>query len=109
MSSDLSEEDFRRLYLDWCSSRVAKRFLELSLDEVWFRSNEAASSPSPDPPSHSAESPSGIAVERIPDYLEVVRKTALILAEEMQLPNFADWKIAYLEDPAAFAKDIVRR
>jgi hypothetical protein len=114
MASEQSEEDLRLRYLDWCSTQVAKRFLELSLDEVWVRSHDAATrfpsgeqipsgeqSPATDP-----DGPAG--VDRIPTYLELVRKTALLLAQEMRLPPFAEWKEAYLEDPSTFEQDILR-
>ena len=109
MSSDLSEEDLRLRYLDWCSARVARRFLELSLDEVWLRSDHASSLPgdSRDTPSVSAESLA--ALGRIPDYLELVRKTASLLADEMNLPDFSKWREEYLTDPATFDQDLLGR
>ena len=105
MASELSEEDLRGLYLDWCSTQVARRFLELSGDEVWLRSHSAA----PATPSASPPSPSVGAVSRIPDYLEVVRKTALSLADDLNLPSFPDWKVRYLADPSEFRRDILNQ
>lgn len=101
--SNSSEEDLRRLYLDWCSTQVAKRFLELSLDEVWLRSHLAASLP----PEQAAASPSIPAIDRIPSYLDLVRRTALAIAQEMELPSFPDWRERYLEKPEAYAVDIL--
>ena len=104
MASEPSEEDLRRLYLDWCSTQVARRFLDLSGDEVWVRSTCAASLPA-----DSGESlPAISAIARIPDYLELVRKTALMLAEEMELPSFVEWRARYLEDPGQFISDILK-
>lgn len=105
MASELSAEDLRGLYLDWCSTQVARRFLELSGDEVWLRSHSAIS-PAADPPSPS---PSQNAVSRIPDYLDIVRKTALSLAEELDLPSFPEWREQYLADPARFRPDILNQ
>ena len=79
MASERTEEDLRGLYLDWCSTQVARRFLELSGDEIWLRSH--STSPPPSPPAPASASLS--AVSRIPDYLDIVRKTALALAEEL--------------------------
>jgi hypothetical protein len=107
MSPDPSEEDLRLAYLDWCSTRVAKRFLELSHDEVWVRSTLAAS---PDGEAQLAAQPSGgpaLAVDRIPGYLDLVRRTALLLADELDLPPFDVWKQAFLDDPAQFRKDML--
>lgn len=105
MASELSAEDLRGLYLDWCSTQVARRFLELSGDEVWLRSHSAVSqSPAP-----SSPSPSQSAVSRIPDYLEIVRQTALSLAEDLSLPPFPEWRERYLADPAEFRPDILNQ
>lgn len=108
LPDQLSEDDLRLLYLDWCSTRVAKRFLELSLDEVWVRSN-AAAAPSPPSVSPTAGAATLVAHDRIPDYLDLVRRTAVMLAEEMELPGFEDWKIAYLQDPTTFEQEMLRR
>ena len=105
-SSGQSDDDLRRLYLDWCSTQVAKRFLELSLDDVWLRSHLAASLPAPDD-QHQDPSSSLLAVDRIPGYLDLVRRTSLLLAREMDLPLFPDWKEAYLKNPQEFADDIL--
>jgi hypothetical protein len=105
MASELSEEDLRGLYLDWCSTQVARRFLELSGDEIWLRSHSALSATSPP----VSPSPSVGAVSRIPDYLEIVRKTALFLAEELDLPPFPDWKERYLADPGEYRPDILNQ
>lgn len=106
MASGSSDDSLRLLYLDWCSTQVARRFLELSLDEVWLRSHSAI--PSAITPSGApAEGGSFIAVERIPGYLEVVRRTALSLAEELNLPSFAEWKEQYLRSPERFQREIV--
>lgn len=85
---------------------MARRFLELSLDEVWLRSHATVPSAvtSSGPP---GEGGSFTAVERIPDYLEVVRRTALSLAEELNLPSFADWKEQYLRAPERFEREIL--
>jgi hypothetical protein len=109
MASDQSDDRLRLLYLDWCSTKVAKRFLELSVDEVWQRSNFAASLPPPSGEQVLPERDSAIAVERIPGYLDLVRKTALLLAREMNLPSFPEWKEEYLEDPESFKKEILGR
>ncbi|MEX2572423.1 MAG: hypothetical protein WD737_14080 [Gemmatimonadota bacterium] len=109
INSELSEEELRLLYLDWCSAQVARRFLELSHDEVWLRSNLAAALPAAPTEARGGESGSQAPLDRIPGYLDVVRKTTLVLAREMNLPQFADWKKEYLEDPDAFDVELMRR
>ena len=112
MASGLSDDSLRLLYLDWCSAQVARRFLELSLDEVWLRSHSAIPPGIPSGRS-SAEAVASevgsslVAVERIPGYLEIVRRTALSLAEELNLPSFPEWKEEYLRSPERFEREIV--
>lgn len=103
-SSGQSDDELRRLYLDWCSTQVARRFLELSLDDVWLRSHLASSLPDA---SDSDSSSSLLAVDRIPGYLDLVRRTTLLLAREMDLPQFAEWKESYLTDPRQYEDDIL--
>ncbi len=99
--SNSSETELELLYLDWCSTQVARRFLELSLDEVWLRSHdveETSGEPLPDLP---PEVPPAVA-NRIPGYLDLVRRTAVQLADEMELPSYPEWKAIYSENPSAF-------
>jgi hypothetical protein len=108
LSSELSEDDLHLLYLDWCSAQVASRFLELTHDEVWLRSHSAATlipEVHPDTPPVRRL----LVIDRIPGYLDLVRKTALLLAEELDLPAFPDWKISYLQNPSAFDVTILGR
>ena len=102
MTAEPSDDDLHLLYLDWCSTRVARRFLELSHDEVWLRSHSAETNPSDDP-----GSPAESSTEGVPGYLELVRRTAVILAREMELPSFADWKERYHASPDKFAEDLL--
>jgi len=98
--SEPPEEDLHLLYLEWCSTQVARRFLELSHDEVWERSRSAALADDQAPPLPDEGSPE--VAGRIPGYLELVRKTTLLLAREMNLPAFAEWKAEYVANPGAF-------
>jgi hypothetical protein len=102
-----SDDELRVRYLDWCSSQVARRFLELSEDEVWMRSRIAASQSSSSPDLHPTAGTSLLALERIPGYLDLVRRTALVLAQEMELPTFEEWKPRYLADPAAYQREML--
>jgi hypothetical protein len=107
MEPDPTEESLRLLYLDWCSTRVAQRFLELSVDEVWLRSQAADSQPDPPAETPSPGPGSLQAVDRIPEYLELVRKTALVLAREMDLPSFSEWQKDYLDDPRLYMSQVL--
>ena len=107
MASDTDGDDLRRLYLDWCSARVARRFLELSHDEVWLRSHFATSLPADTGDSPESAGAAFLPLDRIPDYLDLVRKTTLVLAREMNLPSFAEWRVAYAADPHAFDAEML--
>jgi hypothetical protein len=107
MASDLSEDDLRRRYLDWCSTRVAKRFIELSHDEVWLRSHFAATLAAGSGGSLEPAPADFPPLDRIPNYLEVVRSTTLLVAREMNLPPFSEWRTAYLADPRPFDTEIL--
>ena len=107
MTPDLTDEELRRLYLDWCSTQVARRFLELSLDDVWLRSDLAASIPPRSAEQGPNPSPLSFSAEQIPGYLDLVRRTALLLADEMDLPRFDEWKRSYLQNPETFREDIL--
>jgi hypothetical protein len=106
MATPTEDDDLRLLYLDWCSTRVARRFLELSHDEVWLRSHLAETLPAApgEPVDWTGE---GAAEERVPGYLDLVRRTALLLAEEMKLPSYAEWRGEYLKDPTGIREDLL--
>ncbi len=104
MTAEPTDEDLRLVYLDWCSTQVAKRFLELSHDEVWLRSHFAETLPA----GTSTEPHAPGRPEPVPGYLELVRRTAVLLAQEMELPPFAEWKRRYEETPDAFRADLMR-
>lgn len=99
--SNPSETELELLYLDWCSTQVARRFLELSLDEVWLRSSLAEGVPAEPLQGLSPDLPPSVR-DRIPGYLDLVRRTAVQLADEMQLPSYSEWKAIYAENPSAF-------
>jgi len=103
-----TEESLRLLYLDWCSAQVARRFLELSVDEVWQRFDFAASREKSGSGVSRISPPEGsAAIDRIPDYLDLVRKTAILLAEELDLPSFPVWREAYLLDSSPLKREVL--
>jgi hypothetical protein len=99
--SNPPEAELELLYLDWCSTQVARRFLELSLDEVWLRSNVVEAASAEPLADASSDIPAAVR-DRIPGYLELVRRTAVQLADEMELPTYSEWKAIYSANPSAF-------
>lgn len=103
------DSELRLRYLDWCSARVAQRFLQLTPDEVWLRARQADSLPHSDERSVGADAlPASSSVpDGSPEYLDLVRRTALVLARELRLPEFAEWREAYLRDPDAYQQELL--
>jgi hypothetical protein len=95
MREPASDELWTR-YVDWCSARVAARFLELSSDQIWALANRSRSQRerSSSPP---GESP----------YLELVRQVTLELFAELGLPDYNRWLERYRADPAVFEAEMV--
>lgn len=114
----------RAKYLDWCSARIAERFLELSPDEIYLLAERATRGQPVQASPPSVLSPPDSAVPLEPDWLpaidvavtavadvrtvEAVSYRALIarvtevLADEMELPTFEEWATAYSEAPEEF-------
>ncbi len=97
-----SDGDLRFRYLDWCSAKVAERFQALSLDEIWQRAQRAERSLQ-----RQATSSSSTTLPGSPGYLDLVRLLSVQLADELELPPFAEWSAEYRRDPAAFHRDMM--
>lgn len=95
--------DLRLRYLDWCSARVAERFQELSLDEIWERAQTAGRSLQPHPSPAAAALPA----PESPGYLDLVRLLSVQLADELGLPSFEEWSAAYRRDPGAYHREMI--
>lgn len=105
--SEASEQDLRLRYLDWCSVQIVRRFFELSPDEVWQRANQADAQPLASGDPLLPEAPASARGAAPPGFLSLVRKTTLILAQELRLPSFEAWRSAYLADPRPFQQDLL--
>jgi hypothetical protein len=131
------ERILRAKYLDWCSARVADRFLELTPDQIYelahWRSGDGGEQSSPplgsgevsptlssasmeslslsaaeSPASPAALSyPAGAAAEGGAVYLALVEKVAEVLAARLRLPPFEEWAIAYRTAPERFDAELL--
>lgn len=101
--SESADADLRARYLDWCAAQIARRFLQLSPDEVWQRAN--ATDPSPPPADRDPSLPGP--TEAPSDFLQLVRRSTLEIARELKLPPFEEWLPAYRADPARYDADIL--
>ena len=126
----LHNEDtiLRAKYLDWCSARIAERFVALSPDEIYQLAERATHGPadtaSPLPPLssfnfqntsepdwHAAIEQAVTAVaddsDQTSTFRNLVARVTGVLADEMELPTFEEWSAAYSESPADFDGDML--
>jgi hypothetical protein len=131
------ERILRAKYLDWCSAKVADRFLELTPDQIYelahWRSGDGTgpmpvptgtgeappflSTAAVEPPPLSAAGspvapaalsyPAGAAAEGGAVYLALVERVAEVLAARLQLPPFEEWATAYREFPEPFDQELL--
>ena len=95
----------RSKYHDWCSARVADRFVELSPEEIY---ELASGSLGLDEESRMASAPGGAgAVSLSAGYSEMVRRVTEVLATGMDLPTFEEWLESYRRDPARYEKEML--
>lgn len=120
----------RAKYLDWCSARIAERFLELSPDEIYQRAEQAHSgslSETPpaallpfDPATSQSTADWHAAVDQVAAtvidpmnpfdagaFRALVARVTEVLADELQLPTFEEWSAAYSEAPEEFDRDML--
>ena len=126
--TDKEQRVLRAKYLDWCSARIAERFLALTPDEI-YQLAETASSGQADPAGPPASlSPSVSHEPDTPDWQAAVQQavTAVaedtreyssfraliarvteVLADELELPTLEEWTAAYSEAPEEFDPDML--
>ena len=85
----------RAKYLDWCSARIAERFLDLGPEEIYDLAHpEGESEPDAPPPSLPAPTDEG--------YRALVQRVTEALLGRMALPTFEQWSEAYRDSPERF-------
>jgi hypothetical protein len=119
-----SERILRAKYLDWCSARVAERFLALTPDEIYELAEQATSGqPTAAEPEASLSSllatngqevdwrtaldPSAAATSEAEPFRGLVAKVTEVLADRIALPTFEEWSAAYHESPEDFDSDLL--
>jgi hypothetical protein len=128
MGSHNEDTILRAKYLDWCSARIAERFLALSPDEIYQLAERATHGPadmaSPLPLLSSLNFPNTTepdwhaaidqAVTAVADddsesatFRILVARVTEVLADEMELPTFEEWSAAYTEAPEDFDGDML--
>lgn len=118
----------RAKYLDWCSAKVADRFLELTPDQIyelahWHSEDQVgqalppasemsaeslslATAGSPMPPAAYAF-PVDLSAEAGAVYLALVERVAEVLAATLKLPSLEEWISAYHAAPEPFDAELL--
>jgi hypothetical protein len=109
MAADSADDPtLRAKYWDWCSARLADRFLSLSSDEIYRLARgetETGSSLGGDVP--MGEDVGALARESPASFRQLVARVTESLTREMGLPTFEQWRAAYGEDPQRFDGELL--
>lgn len=121
------ESTLRAKYLDWCSARLAERFLDLSPEAIYAlarpeggesrESGESGPGASREPgePAESTPPPStppGRSRDRLPHpteegYRALVQRVTEALLRRTSLPTYEQWAEAYAESPERFEAELL--
>jgi hypothetical protein len=113
---EADEEVLRAKYLDWCSARLADRFLALSPDEIYELAERAshgrddtlvalgASGTEAEMPQRSS-SLAEAAVKEPENFRNLIARVTEVLAET--LPTFEAWVEGYRADPARYEEELL--
>lgn len=98
----------RAKYLDWCSARIAERFLQLTPDEIYELAQRASSGRTQSRDASSASSAATVsATSPVESFRQIVERVTGVLATDIDLPAFADWSAAYRENPARYDDELL--
>ena len=99
MGSGNEDPVLRAKYLDWCSARIAERFLALSPDEIYERAEKATNGAAESVAPEASLSPFSSQA--------LVARVTNVLADEIELPTFEEWSAAYSEAPEEFDSEML--
>lgn len=89
----------RAKYLDWCSARLADRFLRLTPEEIFDLAQEASALGTVEAASSWEASPES--------YRTMVERVTEALALRLALPPYEQWAVAYEEHPEQFDHELL--
>lgn len=129
MGSNSEDAVLRAKYLDWCSARIAERFLALSPDEIYQLAEQATlgqtdsvhpqasllsfgSQDGSAPDWHAAIENAVTAVadegsDEAVSFRNIVALVTEVLADQMELPTLEEWSAAYAEAPEEFDPEML--
>jgi hypothetical protein len=104
MANSEAERELRAKYLDWCSARLADRFLRLTPDEI-YELAQRASAGSEGGGGGREGGTSGVGTEL--SYRALVELVTETLKAQASLPSFEEWAVAYAEAPERFDDELL--
>lgn len=96
--------ELRAKYLDWCSARLADRFLRLTPDQI-YELAQRASSGGEAPEGGGQPGARGVGTEL--SYRSLVELVTEALTAQTPLPSFEEWAAAYAEAPERFDEELM--
>ena len=111
-TEDDEQAVLRSKYHDWCSARVADRFVALSPEEIYELAHaggvdESGGGRMHGIPEASASRDAGAFSLDEAGYSELVRRVTEVLATSMELPSFEQWVESYRRDPARYDREML--
>jgi hypothetical protein len=104
------ERLLRAKYLDWCSARLAERFLRLTPDEIYDLAQQASHEGGPRSGAAFVPDPGSAAdpeVQPVASFRAIVERVTGVLAQTMALPSFEEWASAYRASPARYDEELL--
>lgn len=96
----VGERVLRAKYLDWCSARVAERFLDLSPEEIYALAR-------PESGGEATNAPPVLPPPTVESYRTLVQRVTESLLERMSLPPFEEWQEAYAASPERYDAEML--
>ncbi len=94
--------ELRAKWLDWCSARLADRFLRLTPDEIYELAQRASLESEP-----AGGAGEGRRVGTELSYRSLVELVTEALQAQNPLPSFEEWAAAYAEAPERFDQELL--
>lgn len=106
----------RAKYHDWCSARVADRFVTLTPEQIYAIAHGStggggglAGEPAGEAGENASATGAVAGASSLEDltYAELVQRVTEVLSRELGLPDFETWSDAYRRNPAAYDAEML--
>jgi hypothetical protein len=99
----------RAKYLDWCSARIAERFLRLTPEEIYELAQKASSGNAASSRDAASASTGITSADESPveTFRQIVERVTEVLAATMKLPAFNEWSDAYRQQPSRYDDELL--